>query len=212
MTTRAKFISLLIGALAGFVLLVPLFSVDAGGHAAGLNSRTTSRVQAAPDATAVIVVSASAFSSDGYYVHDDFFFDFNGGYMRGTDSTHNYGCVKSGVQIPNFVFINSYSATAYDNEAGTKEDAYIALWRVNKDTGKATRVAQLTTTGMSDAIQVLSTTAISGRITQLPGYAYYVTACLPSADIRLYSVRISYDTDVRHYLPEKIYLPSMKKK
>ena len=132
-----------------------------------------------------LVIPAAAFSSDGYDP-DSMFFDFYGGYVRGNSATD--GCVKAPAYLPNGATITHLYATLYDKNASNP--VWADLWRVNRLTGATDWMATVETTGASTSIQNLYTTSIDDPLVNYPDYAYYVTSCLLSSNLRLYSVRI----------------------
>lgn len=135
-----------------------------------------------------LVIPAAAFSSDGY-APDSFYMWFAGGYIRGT-SAHN-GCVKAPAYLPNGATVTYVYASVYDND-GTYNIG-IDLTRVNNGTGVTGTIASLSSTGTSTVIRNLLDASIDHPLVDYPTYSYYVTSCLLSSDIRLYSVRIYFD-------------------
>ena len=135
-----------------------------------------------------LVIPAAAFSSDGYDP-DSFFMWFDGGYIRGTSA--HYGCVKAPAYLPNGATVTAVYASVYDND-GTY-DIGIDLRRVSNATGVMEKMASLSSTGTSSAIRTIVDPSIDHPLIDYPMYSYYVTTCLESSNIRLYSVRIYFD-------------------
>jgi hypothetical protein len=135
-----------------------------------------------------LVIPAAAFSSDGY-APDSFYMWFVGGYMRGT-SAHD-GCVKAPAYLPNGATVTNVYATVYDNDGSY--NIGINLKRVNNGTGVTATMASLSSTGTSSAMRNIADLSIDHPLIDYPQYSYYVTTCLLSSDIRLYSVRIYFD-------------------
>ena len=135
-----------------------------------------------------LVIPAAAFSSDGYDP-DSMFFSFPLGYVRGNAAMD--GCVKAPAYLPNGATVTSVYASVYDND-GTY-NIYIKLRRVDNYTGATATMASLSSTGTSSAIRNIVDSSIDHPLIDYPQYSYYVTTCLPSYDIRLYSVRIYFD-------------------
>ena len=92
--------------------------------------------------------------------------------------------------LPNGATITAMCASVYDN---TTSDVWVDLRRVDNFSGGTVWMATVNTTGDSTSIQALCDTSIHDPLVVYPGYAYYVTSCLFSSDIRLYSVRIYFD-------------------
>ena len=135
-----------------------------------------------------LVIPAAAFSSDGYDP-DSMFFSFFGGYVRGNAATD--GCVKAPAYLPNGATITKMCATVYDND--TIYPVWVDLWRVDNLSGDTDWMATVETTGASTSVKWVCDTSIDDPLVVYPGYAYYVTSCLFSSNIRLYSVRIYFD-------------------
>ena len=135
-----------------------------------------------------LVIPAAAFSSDGYDP-DSFFMWFDGGYIRGTPA--HYGCVKAPAYLPNGATVTAVYASVYDND-GTY-DIGIDLRRVSNATGVMEKMASLSSTGTSSAISTIVDPSIDHPLIDYPMYSYYVTTCLASSNIRLYSVRIYFN-------------------
>lgn len=135
-----------------------------------------------------LVIPAAAFSSDGWDP-DSFFMFFAGGYICGTSA--HYGCVKAPAYLPNGATVTNVYASVYDND-GTY-DVAIYLRRVSNSTGVTAIIASLSSTGTSTAMRNIVDSSIDHPVIDYPTYSYYVTTCLGSSDIRLYSVRIYFD-------------------
>ncbi|MCL7454855.1 MAG: hypothetical protein M8467_17605 [Anaerolineae bacterium] len=138
-----------------------------------------------------LVVPAAAFSSDGFDPASTFFY-FLGGYMRGAAT--GPGCVQAPVYLPQPAKMADLYASVYDNDPAA--GMAVTLWRVNNFTGTTDVLAQAATTGAfaSTAIVVLVDYTIDFPNVSYPTSAYYLTTCIPNANLRLYSVRIYYET------------------
>ena len=140
----------------------------------------------------LLVIPAAAFSSDGGFP-DDFFFDFETGYLRGD----NFACLKAPVCLPHGAVIDSIYASLYDNAYG---NVAVTLRRVDVVSGSMEIMAAAGTTTDSTSIQQKEDITISYPEVSYPRYAYFLTTCLSSADHRVYSVRI-------YYAAHRVFLP-----
>ena len=142
----------------------------------------------------LLVIPAAAFSSDGGFP-DSFFFDFETGYLRGD----TFACLKAPVYLPQGAFVDSVYASLYDDDEG--KDVAVTLRRVDVVTGSMQIMAEAGTTTESTSIQQKEDVTISYPGVSYPRYAYFLTTCLGSTDLRLYSVRIYYAAACRVFLP-----------
>lgn len=143
--------------------------------------------------TSPYVVPAAAFRSDGNDSYEDYFFSFFGGYVREQDVGSGAGCMMAPAYLPEHVFVQDMFVSLYDNDAVV--DSTVRLRRVNNYTGDVDILSTITSSGANSFITVYSDTSIDEPWTVFPTYSYYVTACLASPDIRLYSVRLYYETN-----------------
>ncbi|MCD4750174.1 MAG: hypothetical protein K8R59_12455 [Thermoanaerobaculales bacterium] len=137
----------------------------------------------------VLMIPASAFSVSGFDPDGHEFWAASG-YYRGTATTT--GCIKAAVYLPQYARVTSVSATVYDN--ADPHDILIHLNRVDKDTGTKVTMAELETTAQSGSLLFPSDTSIVVPVILFPQYIYYVGTCLNSSSLRLYGVRIDYET------------------
>lgn len=137
---------------------------------------------------APLVIPAAAFTSDGT-LPDSFFKSFPGGYVTGDGS--NYGCLLAPAYLPDGVTVTEMYATVFDDDA--VRNIYVELRRLDNFTGDTMVMATASTTGQIDMIQIPSDSTIASPDVTYPGFSYYLTACVTSADIRLYSVRIHFE-------------------
>jgi hypothetical protein len=182
------------------ILLVTLLVAQVSGSA------TAGQVSADADENAygirsfsgggAIVIPAAAFVSDGTSP-DSRFFPFGGGYFQGDAS--NYGCMEAPIYLPDGSVIEQVFASVYDYDAG--RGIYVDVRRVDNFNGSTDILASMgtSTAGAFDGIEVISDVTIDNPIVVYPDYSYYVTTCLGSGSIRLYSVRV--------YAGYPIYLP-----
>ncbi len=149
------------------------------------------------DGVSPLVIPAAAFSDDGIDP-DSFTFSFAGGYLSGKAAKH--GCVEASVYLPHAATITDMFASVYDNDSA--EDIQVNLYRLDNFSGTTNVMAAVATTNpfASSTIQSLHDDSISNSMILYPQYSYYVTTCVDSANIRLYSVRF-YFNYFTTYLP-----------
>ncbi len=195
--TKTKVKYFLMGAAAALLLLAwPAMAASNGP--AGTKARAASAIAENPRLHSSIlsfgggsplVVPAAAFASDGFDP-DSLFFSFGGGYMTG--NAQNYGCVDAPVYLPQSAIVKNMFVSLYDNDASRGMTA--TFWRVDNFTGSVNQLGSVSTTagGADAAIQVLNDNTITFPDIRYPDYSYYVTSCLGSSSLRLYSVRFQY--------------------
>lgn len=207
MKANQKAFSLILGILAALLIFAP--STDAhAGQPAAVPAHALNRQSSGPDAQTVIVIPAAAFHSDGAYAFNDTFFTFSGGYIRGNDTNH-YGCVETGVVLPDNVYLIGMYASIYDNDPDYSH--HVRLFRKARTTGAVVEMITINSSGSSTSIQSLWEPDTLQRITSNPEYAYYITDCLSSSELRLYSVRIWYDPVISIYIEPESYLPTIRR-
>jgi hypothetical protein len=158
----------------------PSFSEGSGMPASGGASSMVAAGYTSP-----LVIPAADFRSDGL-APGGYTFIFVTGYMVG--STGN--CVMAPAYLPNGATVYQFWASAYDNDPAN--DLGVELHRVNNYNGAQNVMASVTTTGQSGAIQSLSDYVITNPLVVYPDYSYYVTACLNTSNLRIYSARVWY--------------------
>jgi len=182
--------------LCGCVLLLGVsFAAygDEGGGTVGIapmNSGAGAKATRNLPVGEIWVVPAAEFESDGF-LPDSRFFPFGGGYFQGGSGA--YGCMVAPVYLPNGATIVEFFASVYDNDASAFIE--VRLRRVDNFAGGTDTLGSAATTGAGAfaGIQVISESTIDQPVVSYPNYSYYLTVCLASADIRLYSVRIYLD-------------------
>lgn len=139
------------------------------------------------DGSSPFVVPAAAFQSDGFDP-DSHFFPFGGGYLRGNSAAD--GCVVAPVYVQEAVTLRAMWASVYDNSS--TYNAYVNLRRIDNFTGAHTDMAFATTSGMPNStnLRTVSDQTIQKPLILYPQYTYYLTTCLQSDQVRLYSVRL----------------------
>jgi hypothetical protein len=168
----------------------------AGRDAAGAPAPLTPEEAVRREAQAVqlqaspLMIPAADFRDDGF-VPDSQRFYFHLGYQQGVTAPA-YGCMMAPAYLPNEVHLTELFASVWDNDANPDEDVEIKLWRVNNFDGAVDEMAQASTSGAQQGIVVINDITIDFPDTLYPDYSYYVTTCLTSPDLRLYSVRLYY--------------------
>jgi hypothetical protein len=99
--------------------------------------------------------------------------------------------------LPQGVTVRRLYTSIYDNDASS--NVTVNLHRVDNFSGAHTLMAAVSTSGANPNIVTPGDQTICCASIEYPTYAYYLTTCLNSADTRLYSVRIYYESNV--YLP-----------
>jgi hypothetical protein len=85
--------------------------------------------------------------------------------------------------------------TFYDNDGSN--DLFLELRRVNNFTGQSNIMASVKSTGASGAIRSVRDNTITNGAIVYPDYSYFVTVCLASNNLRLYSLRVYYAEGLR---------------
>jgi hypothetical protein len=136
-----------------------------------------------------LVIPAAAFSTNGNYDDTYFFHPFEGS-MRGKSSTD--GCVQAPAYLPRGAEVFQIYASILDEDAGS--DVYVSLMRSdNYAYHDADLMANMHSNGSSGTIQAVFDETVAHPSISLPRYHYFVTMCLPSADTKLYSVRVYFE-------------------
>jgi len=139
--------------------------------------------------TSPLVIPAAAFGADGGNP-DSFFFPFGGGYMQG--DSQEYGCLMAPAYLPDGVTVTEMWVTTYDNDPAF--DLLVDLRRVDNFVGGTIAMAGANTLGELDEVQVIADFSINQPLVVYPDYSYYVTTCVLSGSLRIYSVRLYYTT------------------
>ena len=148
------------------------------------------------DGTVPYMVPAAAFTPDGQDP-SSYHFDFFGGYLAG--NAQSYGCMQAPVYLPAGVIPTAMFVSTYDND--DSEEIVVGFRRNDLATGNSTLLTEISTAGLASesSIRVGSADLVNLPITTSED-TFYVTTCLGSDAVRLYSVRI-------HYSSKFIYLP-----
>lgn len=141
----------------------------------------------------VFVLPSAAFSSDGYSP-DSFFFSFGGGYLTGDEQA--YGCIKAPLYLPDGVLLRELWTTMYDNT--DSQSLIVNIRRVNHYTGFSQTIGNASSNGYSSSSTLIypSDLDLAYNLVDNRNFSYYVTTCMLSPDLRLYSVRIYHSIPV----------------
>jgi len=134
-----------------------------------------------------LVIPAAGFSADGSNP-DSHFFPFGGGYFQG--GADAYGCLVAPAYLPAGVVLEDMYVSVYDDDATF--NITIELRRVDNFNGGTDTMATASSTGEFTGVQTILDATIDFPTVIYPDYSYYVTTCVLSGSIRLYSVRLYY--------------------
>lgn len=137
--------------------------------------------------TSPLVIPAAGFTDDGFDP-DSVFFSFGSGNFRG--NAQAYGCVGAPAYLPAGVTVTDMFVSVYDNDPA--RNMTVALRRVDNFSGVGSVMASAVTSSAFAGIQTISDATIDFPLVRYPDYSYYVTTCLGSADIQIYSIRLYY--------------------
>lgn len=139
-----------------------------------------------------LTIPAAAFATKGNNAESNNFVWW-AGFIKGTAITG--GCIQAPVYLPPFARVYQVWASVLDNDGSNNASIWLSR-SSNLTTNDATDMATISTSGSSATIQSLSDSTINEPIVILPDNSYFVTTCLASENIKLYSVRIWYHEDV----------------
>ncbi|MEN8163325.1 MAG: hypothetical protein ABFS37_04285 [Acidobacteriota bacterium] len=139
-----------------------------------------------------LTIPAAAFSTKGNDAQSHNFVWW-AGFVKGTALPG--GCVQAPVYLPRWARVYQVWASVIDNDAGNNMSVWLTR-SSNLTPGDANDMATISTSGSSSSVQSLSDSSINDPIVILPDYAYHVSTCLASGDLKLISVRIWYHEDV----------------
>ncbi|MBN1669149.1 MAG: hypothetical protein JW862_18790 [Anaerolineales bacterium] len=133
-----------------------------------------------------VVVPAAAFHSDGWDP-DGSTLSFPEGFLIGTLDTR--GCVTAPVHLPPGVRLTGFSSWVFDHD--DELDLYIRLRRIDLSSGEAAEIAAVHTEEERKSIQELFSEPLSQPVGR--HQAYYLTTCMYTDHLRLYSVVVYYE-------------------
>lgn len=165
-------------------------AVEGGSYdpESSLEATAREKVLQTESASSPLVIPAAAFTADGSNP-DSMFFPFGGGYFSG--DSENYGCMVAPAYLPQGAEITDMYVSVYDDDSAF--DISVNLRKVdNFNGGAAVSMASASTSGQFAGIQTISDYTIVEPVVLYPDYSYYVTTCVLSGSIRLYSVRLYY--------------------
>ncbi len=160
---------------------------DPAANQAAMAREAALRQETSQQYVSPLVIPAAGFTDDGANP-DSLFFPFGSGYFQG--DAENYGCLVAPVYLPNGATVTDIFATVYDNDA--TYNLSLDFRRVDNFAGGTDTMAAMTTAGTFAGVQVVSESTITEPLVLYPDFSYYLTTCLLSGNIRLYSVRLYY--------------------
>lgn len=135
-----------------------------------------------------LVVPAAAFTDDGLNP-DSMFFPFGGGYFQG--GSEHYGCLVAPAYLPHGAVVTNMFVTIFDNDA--TYDIDVNLRKVDNFNGIGSAMAAASSSGAFAGVTTIQDGGITNPTVFYPDYSYYVTTCVLSGDIRIYSVRLYFN-------------------
>ncbi len=133
-----------------------------------------------------LVIPAAAFSTKGNNAGSHNFIWF-AGFVKGTALSG--GCIQAPVYLPRWARVYQMWTSFID--ADGSNDAIVTLTRrAHADLGDIDQMGWLTTSGSDTGITSFSDVSITEPLVMLHDYSYYVTTCLASENLKLYSVRL----------------------
>lgn len=138
----------------------------------------------------VKMIPAAAFSSDGFSP-TEYFTSFYGGYITGVGDGSPSGCVKAPVYLRDGTMLSHLYSSLVDNDAD--DILGLTFYKVNNYSGVTTVLASVSTSGYATSDAIITPYAdITDQVVDYPNYSYYVTSCIQSSAMRIYSIRIYY--------------------
>ncbi|HOH30256.1 MAG TPA: hypothetical protein PLC40_11310 [Candidatus Hydrogenedentes bacterium] len=139
----------------------------------------------------VFVIPGADFRSDGYDP-DGFFFNFDGGFIRGNDGYGN--CLMAPVYLPQAATIEDIYATVVDNDSS--DSVWIGFYRLDNYSGSVVILTSLSTSTeyANPGLGIIYSDDVPGEYAYViyPDYSYYLGTCFNSSNIELYSLRVYY--------------------
>ena len=142
--------------------------------------------------TTPLTIPAAAFATKGNNAESNNFVWW-AGFIKGTAISG--GCIQAPVYLPPFARIYQVWASIIDNDGSYNASIWLTR-SSNLTPGDSTDMSTISTSGSLASIQSLSDSSIDEPIVILPDYSYFVSTCLASENLKLYSVRIWYYEDV----------------
>ncbi len=139
-----------------------------------------------------LTIPAAAFTTKGNNAQSHNFVWW-GGFVKGTALSG--GCIQAPVYLPRWARIYQVWASFIDADGSANASVWLTR-SSNLTPGDADDMATISTSGSSSSVQSLSDSTIFEPIVMLPDYAYHVSTCLASENLKLFSVRIWYHEDV----------------
>ena len=132
-----------------------------------------------------LVIPAAGFTDDGANP-ESMFFPFSGGYFTGDADA--YGCMVAPAYLPKGAVLTDMFATVYDDD--TTYNISVNLRRVDNFSGGTDTMATASSAGAFTGVQTIVDSTIEFPTIVYPDYSYYVTTCVLSGSVRVYSVRL----------------------
>jgi hypothetical protein len=158
------------------------FDEEAAAEIAALEAAKLKQTEAT---ASPLVIPAAAFTDDGSQP-ESMFFPFSGGYFVGDADA--YGCMVAPAYLPDGALLTDMFATVYDDDA--TYNITINLRRVDNFSAGTDTMAAAITSGNAASVATIADTTIDFPTVVYPDYSYYVTTCVQSGSIRIYSVRL----------------------
>ena len=135
-----------------------------------------------------LVIPAAAFSTKGNNAESHNFIWF-AGFVKGTALAG--GCIQAPVYLPRWAQVYEMWVSMIDDD-GSYDASVILTRRSNTTLGDVDDMALASTSGSATAVRTFSDITVNEPLVMLPDYSYYVTTCLASENLKLYSVRLYY--------------------
>ncbi|MCD4749230.1 MAG: hypothetical protein K8R59_07640 [Thermoanaerobaculales bacterium] len=142
--------------------------------------------------TSPLIIPAAAFASNGLAPLSSAF-NFNGFVGGGTA----YNCMQAPVYLPDHARVTRLYASISDMSSS---DMSVSLIRAtNLSYSSTTEMARVTSNGNTSPTPTATfygDSSITGPDISYPDYSYYVVACLPDYNFRLYQVEIDFEDNL----------------
>lgn len=139
-----------------------------------------------------LTIPAAAFATKGNNAESNNFVWW-AGFIKGTAISG--GCIQAPVYLPPFARVYQVWVSILDNDGSNNASVWLTR-SSNLTADLSMDMATISTSGSSPDIQSLSDQTINEPIVIYPQYSYFVSTCLASENLKLYSVRIWYYEDV----------------
>jgi hypothetical protein len=178
--------------MVSFFTAVVLVAASAPGAGAAEGQSAEGETAKGFPASNPLVIPAAAFSTKGNDPQSHYM-RWLEGYLEGTSSPG--GCVQAPVYLPRFARVYQLWMSYIDEDGGND----FSVWFDRTATfsaGGLQEMATVSSSGSDPNVRSVGDYSVNHPIVVHPDYSYYVSACLPSENTKLLSVRIWYYTDV----------------